>query len=126
MPVVDSHCHASTAWYEPIETLLFEMERNGVDAAILIQILGQTNNTYQEECMRRYPGRFASVVIVDTEQPDATLRLRELAGRGASGVRLRATTRSPGDDPLAIWRTAAELGLAVSCSGASNDSASSD
>src|SRR4029079_2799770 len=34
---------------------------------------------------------------------------------GASGLRLKATDRSPGDDPLALWRTAAELGLAISC-----------
>jgi L-fuconolactonase len=32
-------------------------------------------------------------------------------------VRLRATDRSPGPDPLAVWRTAARLGLPVSCVG---------
>ena len=65
MVVIDTHCHASDIWYEPVETLLFEMDRNGVDAAVLIQINGQTDNSYQEECLRRYPGRFASVVSVD-------------------------------------------------------------
>ena len=29
----------------------------------------------------------------------------------------KATTRSPGEDPLAIWRTADRLGLTVSCGG---------
>ncbi len=39
VPVVDAHCHVSPVWYEPVETLLFQMERNGVDTAILIQML---------------------------------------------------------------------------------------
>ena len=36
---------------------------------------------------------------------------------GATGIRLRPDVRSPGDDPLAIWRKAAELGITVSCGG---------
>ena len=31
MPIVDSHTHVASSWYEPIETLLWEMDRNGVD-----------------------------------------------------------------------------------------------
>jgi L-fuconolactonase len=121
---VDSHCHASHAWYEPIETLLHEMDRNGVDQAILIQILGQTDNSYQQACRRRYPGRFASVVLIDPERPDAMQTLKRLVDDSATGVRLRPTARSSGDDPLAIWRAAGRLGLAVSCPGTSADFAS--
>lgn len=124
MMIVDSHCHVSRSWYEPVETLLFQMERHGVGHAVLVQMQGQTNNDYQFECVRRYPGRFAPVVIVDTDRADAPEALRRLAEQGASGVRLRATTRSPGDDPLAIWRAAGDLGLAVSCFGASAEFAS--
>src|SRR5690606_8452285 len=36
-----------------------------------------------------------------------------LAEQGAVGVRLRAAMRSPGDDPLAIWRAAEALGLPI-------------
>jgi L-fuconolactonase len=126
VPIADAHCHASTVWYEPIETLLFEMDRNGVDHAILIQMMGQSNNAYQFECVKRYPGRFASVVIVDPDQPDAPAALERLAEQGASGVRFNASTRSPGDDPLAIWRKAAQLGLSVSCGGNAAAFASDD
>jgi L-fuconolactonase len=126
MVVVDTHCHASLDWYEPIETLLYEMDSNGVDHAVLIQIMGQFDNAYQFECVRRYPGRFANVVLVDTDRPDAPQQLERLAERGASGVRLRPTTRSPGDDPLAIWRTADRLGLIVSCGGDSAGFASDE
>jgi L-fuconolactonase len=126
MVVVDTHCHASRDWYEPIETLLYEMDRNEVDQAVLVQIMGQYDNDYQFECVRRYPGRFANVVLVDTDRPDALQQLERLAARGANGVRLRPITRSPGDDPLAIWRTADRLGLTVSSGGSSAEFASAE
>ena len=121
MPVIDSHCHVSPTWYEPAEVLLFQMDRNGVDGAILIQMKGQANNDYQTECLRRYPGRFASVVVIDEKQTDAPRVLERLAEQGASGVRIGPSERSPGDDPLAIWRTAERLGLSVSCGGRASD-----
>jgi L-fuconolactonase len=126
MNIVDSHCHVSDYWYEPVEVLLGQMDRNSVAQAILIQMMGQANNAYQAACVRKYPGRFASVVIVDTDRADAPATLARLANEGASGVRFRAMTRSPGDDPLAIWRAAARLGLAVSCGGAAAEFASPD
>jgi L-fuconolactonase len=115
--IVDSHCHAALGWYEPIEVLLGQMDRNGVELAALIQINGQTDNSYQTECVRRYPDRLRSVVLVDAARPDAPAELERLVAAGATGVRLRPDLRSPGDDPLAIWRKAAELGITVSCGG---------
>lgn len=123
---IDSHCHASLAWYEPVEALLQEMERNDVAAAVLIQIMGQYDQTYQFACVRRYPGRFASVVLVDTDRADALGTLERLAEQGASGVRLTAATRSPGADPLAIWRAAERLELPISCAGPAAVLASDD
>src|SRR5919202_3384175 len=117
MPIVDSHTHVAQSWYEPIETLLFEMDRNGVDQAVLIQMRGQTDNSYQAECVRSFPGRFASVGIVDTQRPYAEQALERLAESGATGVRFHLPHRPPGDDPLALWRAAARLGLAGSCGG---------
>ena len=31
MVIVDTHCHVSPYWYEPVETLLHQMNSNGVD-----------------------------------------------------------------------------------------------
>jgi L-fuconolactonase len=121
MGFVDTHCHASLHWYEPIDTLLFEMDRNDVDQAVLIQIQGQFDNSYQHACVQRYPDRLASVVLVDPREADAPRTLERLAADGAVGVRLGAAVRSPGDDPLAIWRAAARSRLVVSCSGSSAD-----
>jgi len=124
--IVDSHCHVSPIWYEPVETLLAQMDRNGVAQAVLIQLLGQFHNDYQQACLLRYPGRFASVVAIDVGRPDAVETLARLAADGASGVRLRPAARSAGPDPLAIWRAAESAGLAVSCVGNSETFASSD
>ncbi len=117
MTIVDSHCHVSTRWYEPVESLLFQMDAYGVEQAVLVQIQGQFDNSYQTECVEKFPGRFASVVIVDTDREDASAELERLSSEGAAGVRFKAATRSPGDDELAIWRTAERLGMPVSCVG---------
>jgi L-fuconolactonase len=116
--IVDSHCHVSPCWFEPVESLLFQMDRNGVDRAVLIQMNGQADNEYLFEVTRRFPRRFTPVVWIRTDLPDACDNLRRLADRGIAGVRLSATARSAGGDGLAIWRTAAALGLPVSCGGA--------
>jgi L-fuconolactonase len=117
MVICDSHCHVATTWFAPVESLVHEMDLNGVETALLVQIRGQYDNDYLLDCVRRFPGRFGAVVVVDTDSPDACAALERWAATGAVGVRLRADTRLPGEDPLTIWRTAARLGLAVSCSG---------
>jgi L-fuconolactonase len=126
MTIVDTHCHVSLAWYNPVESLLFQMDQNQVDHAVLIQIGGQLDNSYQTECVQRHPDRLASVVMVDTTRPDAPETLTALAEMGAVGVRLPAAARSPGEDPLAIWRKADQLGLVVSCPGSMESFLSED
>ena len=119
MVLVNTHCHVSPYWYEPVETLLYQMNSNGVDKAVLIQ-LGQVrtyDNSYLLECVRRFPGRFSAVGVVDTNSPDAGERLAEWVNQGLEGIRLRANLQSPGSDPLAIWRKAADLGIAASVQG---------
>ncbi len=125
MFIVDAHAHASSHWYEPVESLIYQMDRNRVAKAILTQYLGQYDNAYQQDCVRRYPGRLASVVLVDSSQPTAVEVLKSLAEQGAAGVRFRPETRSLGKDPLAIWRVADDLRLPVTCSGTSESFSSS-
>ena len=121
MLIVDSHCHVSPTWLEPVESLLFHMDRNGVERAVLVQIGGQANNDYQFDAVRQFPDRFTSVAWLQAGQPGAREELRRLVERGISGVRIGAAVRSPGDDPLAIWREAADCGLTVTSGGASEE-----
>ena len=115
MVVIDTHCHASPVFYEPIECLLFQMDRCGVERAVLIQMREQYDNEYLFACQRHHPERLAAVVLVDHARAAATGELERLAERGAVGLRLAADARSPGHDPYAIWRAAEQLQLVVSC-----------
>ena len=126
MVVIDTHCHASPYWYEPVEILVDQMYRHGVDKAVLVQINGWFDNSYAIECMRRFPGRFSVVVVVDTDQRDAPDQLEEWVEQGSEGIRLRPTTRSPGRDAFAIWKKARDLGVPVSCVGTIEQYASPD
>ena len=70
--VVDTHAHASPYWVEPVEVLLIQMDRNGVDKTTLTAIHGQTDAKYNQyiiECARRFPNRIAPVILVDPERP---------------------------------------------------------
>ncbi|MCI0144077.1 amidohydrolase family protein [Arthrobacter bambusae] len=124
--IVDAHSHVSLSWYEPVETLLFQMDQSNVDKAVLVQMWSELDNGYQTECVRRFPDRFASVVMVDTESSDAVSDLKRLADEGAKGVRMRPLTRSTGNDPLALWRAAEKLGISASCVGSPNAFASEE
>jgi L-fuconolactonase len=126
MPVIDTHCHAGRNWFEPIETLEFQMERCGVDGAVLVQHGGTYDNNYLFAEAAKRPGRFKVVVLVDPESKDPLGDLEKLAGQGAAGVRLypgqKFNTRHAHD----IWKKSGELGLVVSSLGQAAGFASSD
>ena len=115
MDIVDTHCHAGTSWFEPIETLLACMDNYGVRRALLTQHRGMFDNSYLLECIERFPGRFSAIAGVDAADPNALSTMEELAANpDVCGVRLLPQDRSPGDDPAAIWRVAGEVGLPIS------------
>lgn len=115
---VDSHAHASEFWFEPIEVLLFQMDRNGIDRAVLVQHSGEFDNDYILDSAAAHPDRFTAVVCVDVESPTAADDLLRASDAGAVGVRLRPSARSThSDDPLEVWRAAHELGMSVSALG---------
>lgn len=115
--LIDSHCHVSPIWYEPVESLLAQMDRAGVERAVLVQLLGQYDNSYLLNCRRLHPDRFSVVAAVDPAQPDAIDLVRRLADQGAASIRLRPTARSAGDNPLAIWEAIHQAGLVACCVG---------
>jgi L-fuconolactonase len=114
--IVDSHVHVGTWKYPPLETYLPDMAEAGVDAAVLVQFVGNTDNAYLAE--RAEPGRFAAVAMVETGTHGAPAHVARLAAAGRfAGVRLWAATRSPGPDPLAVWRAIDAAGLVASVRG---------
>ena len=124
MRVVDSHCHAGESWFEPVESLIQQMDSNGVDKGVLIQHMGMFENSYLLKCSERFPGRFSVVALVNHRDPNACENLSRLAEQGVVGVRLGPTVRSPGKDKFLIWKKALSLGLSVSSLGNLEDFAS--
>ena len=121
MLIIDTHTHAGPNWFEPIEMLIHQMELNGVSKALLVQHgkpeFGHYDHSYLYECRRRFPGKFALAVIVDTLSQDPLGDLERHRADGAVGVRMTPVTRSLGEDPLSLWRKADELGMFITCMG---------
>jgi L-fuconolactonase len=97
--IIDSHCHAWRLWpYQPpvpdsasrakVEQLLFEMDKNGVDRALIVCARiedNPDNNDYIAAAVRANPGRLSMVADVDCQwwpsyhTPGAADRLRRAA-----------------------------------------------
>lgn len=99
------------------ERLLREMDKGGVERAVLVQ-RGQVygyDSSYICDSVDRYPDRFAAVVAIDGLAADAADQVRRwVDGRGAAGVRVMEPAR--GADPgwfanPAVWETVADLGV---------------
>jgi predicted TIM-barrel fold metal-dependent hydrolase len=114
MTTIDTHCHASASWFEPVETLLFQMDTYGVDKAVLVQHGGESDNSYLLKCAEKHSGRFAVMGFVDSTLPDAPETLAAWHARGVGSTRLFAPTGDGRGDPVSIWRAAATLGMPVS------------
>lgn len=129
--IVDSHCHCGDIWYEPVEVLLFQMDRVGVARAVLIEYFGQYDNRYQTSVQQQYPDRFASVVLIDPDSPTAIAEMDKAVADGARGFRFRMrygrpfgyeaepgnASREPNEDHLALMAAGEERGLVLSLMG---------
>ena len=114
MATVDTHCHSSRSWFEPLEVLMMHMERNGVDKAVLVQHRGQYDNSYLLDGARDNPGWFAVTGFVDTALSDAPETLTAWHAKGMQSVRLATPGKRGERDNTSTWRKAAELVMPVS------------
>ncbi len=125
--IIDSHCHAWTYWpYTPavpdpesrgrIEQLLFEMERHGVDRALVVCARidhNPHNNEYIAEQVAAYPDRLFMAADVDCcwwptyHTPGAAQRLAATADT----LPIVAFTHYLADDDDGAWLTSPD-GLA--------------
>ena len=100
-----------------VELLNQTMDEVGVDRAVIVQpIYYLFDNGYVADCLRRFPGRFAAIGLVDPKAPDAVDRLERLVREdGFGGLRIHSSRldhpsewAAPDQDPL--WRRSEELG----------------
>jgi L-fuconolactonase len=106
--IVDGYCHCGISRYRPIESVVTAMAGSGVDAAVLVQHLGEFDNGYLQAVVSERPDRFVAVGLVDERSPDCWEALEALAGSGISGIRLTEAALA-GSFPLCA--RAVSLGL---------------
>ena len=120
--VTDAHCHAARFWFEPIENLLWQMERAEVAQAVLTCAVFATDSKYEEECVYRFPGKFCFVGTVRPGSLRVRQAVRGLAQRGAAGVRMRAPGVSDSTaKALELLKAAADSDITVTLLGQNTD-----
>jgi L-fuconolactonase len=111
MEIIDAYCHCGLSKYEPIEKVREAMTAAGVSRTVLVQHLGEFDNSYIGSAVESDPQRFAGVLLVDHRQPDAVGTVGKWHSTGHfQGIRLtsQAITESPD-----LLSTAANLGMIV-------------
>lgn len=111
MELIDAYSHCGVSKYEPIEQVAAVLDACGVSRAVLVQHLGEFDNSYIGGIALAEPQRFAGVCLIDHAAPDAVDTLASLARSGGfKGVRLtsEACLAAPH-----ILRAASDLGLVV-------------
>ncbi len=101
------------------EQLFTHTKPNGVGRVVLIQMsFYRFDNRYMLDTMKRFPGVFSGVGIVDENAPRPQDKMRELAAQGVRGFRIH-----PGKQAVdawigsagmaAMWQAGTDQGLAI-------------
>lgn len=102
--VVDAQVHLGGGRYRELPDYLAAMDADGVDQAVLVQRHGSTDNAHLAAAVALHPDRFVAVGAVDETSADAAADVHALACSGGYvSVRVTASTRVDGAEPLALW-----------------------
>ena len=107
--IVDAYCHCGLRKYRPIADIRSVAARFGVSHIVLVQHLGEYDNSYIEDIVADEPERIAGVLMIDVEDPAASDQLDQWTRRNVfRGARFVAGTLATHPD---LWNQAAALGL---------------
>lgn len=101
------------------EELFVHSRPNGVNRIVLIQMsFYGFDNRYMLDTMRRFPGVFSGVAVIDEHGADPGATMRELKREGVRGFRISPGRTAPAEwlaspGMSAMWRTGAEENLAM-------------
>lgn len=105
------------------EELFAEQEGTGVTRTVLIQMsFYEFDNSYMLDTMKKYPGRFSGVGIVDHSKNELVVsgEMKRLKKHGVRGFRLyafpdRVKDWESSEGMNTMWMAGAEEGLAMCC-----------
>lgn len=111
MEIVDAYAHCGLSKYEPIEKVRAAMSAGGVSRAVLVQHLGEFDNSYIGSVVTSDPERFAGVLLVDHRTENVTDTLTQSVASGKfQGLRLTAEALLA--NPV-LFSLAGDLGLVI-------------
>ena len=139
--IIDTHLHVWSDDYEKypmdggktsnengsVEFLNKTMAEAEVDKAVIVQPIHYLyDNSYVIDTLKRFPGRFAAIGLVDRNAPNAADQLERLfVDHGFSGLRIHLSRpddpsewAAPDQDP--IWERAEKLGASFIAHGPSS------
>ena len=91
MDLIDGYTHCGLSKYEPVERVVEVMAAAGVGRAVLVQHLGEFDNSYLGNVASANPERFAAVCLVDHQPADCVTMLQRWVDSGCfKGLRLTA------------------------------------
>lgn len=87
--LVDAYTHCGLEKFQPLPAVAAAMAAAGVTRAVLVQHLGQYDNSYIRDCVAAAPDRYAGVGMVDPADPDAEATLDAVLAEGIlTGIRM--------------------------------------
>lgn len=108
---IDVYCHCGARKYRPLADVLEALDGAGVNRAVLVQHLGEFDNDYIGEAVRRHPNRFTGVCLIDHRAPRAPENLARCKESGEfEGVRLRIQDLPDATD---LFHAAVDLDLNI-------------
>lgn len=120
--IVDSHVHVGLPKFPSFDEYRRHAEAAGVVGAVLTQHIGEVNNDNLVACANVAPSDFAVVGMVDLDAPQVSEIIADAATHPVfRGIRLWASSRTRGSDPLEIWRTVAAHRMVASVRGPVTD-----
>ena len=65
MEIIDAYVHSGMHKFQPIEAVADVMESAGVSRVVIVQHLGEFDNSYIGDIVEAHPEKYAGVCLVD-------------------------------------------------------------
>lgn len=111
MDIIDAYAHCGLSKYEPVDKVREAMDAAGVSRAVLVQHLGEFDNSYIGSVVEADPQHLAGVLLVDHRAAEVVGTLERWHSTGHfQGIRL--TAEAIASSP-SLMSTAANLGMII-------------